>query len=278
METCVLTACSNPLDSARRQYVRHLSRTLEGLGLEVQQSRYLLSHGNEATPEEKASELNELFSEPGISRIYDMSGGDVAHELLPFLDYEAIGRSEADFYGYSDLTVIHNAIYAKTGKTGVLWSPMNLLRSDSEGQKARFDKPDMFRFQTEFLQGNHMEGTVLGGNTRCFLKLAGTPYFPDLTGKILLLEARSGDEQQILAYFARLDLLGVFEQVSGMILGTFSQLERGGISPWDLLRGKLPKDLSVAKTAEIGHGPKSRAVRIGGIYQLDLAEGQGIPL
>ena len=32
-----------------------------------------------------------------------------------------------------------------------------------------------------------MEGIVVGGNIRCLLKLAGTPYWPDMREKILLL-------------------------------------------------------------------------------------------
>lgn len=34
-----------------------------------------------------------------------------------------------------------------------------------------------------------MQGIVVGGNIRCLLKLAGTEYWPDMNGKILLLES-----------------------------------------------------------------------------------------
>ncbi len=34
-----------------------------------------------------------------------------------------------------------------------------------------------------------MDGIVVGGNIRCLLKLAGTPYWPDMREKILLLES-----------------------------------------------------------------------------------------
>lgn len=52
-----------------------------------------------------------------IQAILDLSGGDLANELLPYLDYEVIGKSQAEFWGYSDLTTILNAIYAKTGRS-----------------------------------------------------------------------------------------------------------------------------------------------------------------
>ena len=41
----------------------------------------------------------------------------------------------------------------------------------------------------KFLQGSKMQGIVVGGNIRCLLKLAGTEYWPDMNGKILLLES-----------------------------------------------------------------------------------------
>lgn len=44
-------------------------------------------------------------------------------------------------------------------------------------------------FSFHFLRGTRMEGTVLGGNIRCLLKLAGTQYWPDLPGNFCSLNA-----------------------------------------------------------------------------------------
>ena len=51
-----------------------------------------------------------------ITDIYDISGGDIANEILPYLDFEVIKNSGKRFWGYSDLTTVINAIYEKTGK------------------------------------------------------------------------------------------------------------------------------------------------------------------
>lgn len=56
------------------------------------------------------------------------------------------------------------------------------------------------REAVRFVRGNSMSGTVLGGNIRCFMKLNGTPYFPDLTGKILVLESLEGTEGLITSF------------------------------------------------------------------------------
>ena len=109
-----------------------------------------------------------------------------------------------------------------------------------------------------------MEGAIVGGNIRCFLKLAGTEFFPELEGRILLLEAFKGDEAQIRTYLCHLKLLGAFDRVSGILLGTFTKMEEAGRLP-DLLAivkeyaGALP----VARTALIGPGADARGIVIG---------------
>lgn len=110
-----------------------------------------------------------------------------------------------------------------------------------------------------------MEGVVVGGNVRCFLKLAGTVYFPDLEDKILLLESLGGTVAQMLTYFSQLQQLGAFEKVKGILLGTFTQMEQELCRPdvWSLLQRFAGPELPVAKTAYIGHGTDARAIMVG---------------
>ena len=113
-----------------------------------------------------------------------------------------------------------------------------------------------------------MQGTVVGGNVRCLLKLAGTPYWPGMQGKILFLEARSGSQAQMVAYLNQLKQMGVFEQVNGILLGTFLQLEKEetDISMADLVRRYAGEKLPIARTADVGHRSGSRALWIGREY------------
>ena len=60
----------------------------------------------EKTAVEKANQLNELFANPDIKAIFDVSGGDAANELLPYLDYDVIKDSGKVFHGYSDLSYL----------------------------------------------------------------------------------------------------------------------------------------------------------------------------
>lgn len=208
-----------------------------------------------------------FFNDPEVEEIYDISGGDLANQVLDGLDYAAIGKSRAVFWGYSDLTTVINAIYAQTGKSSVLYQVKNMVWGEiKEVQRRRFEnRTALFDPQVRFVQGEKMEGVVVGGNIRCFLKLAGTRYFPDLWDKILLLEAYGGEVPQMATYLAQLKQLGAFEKVGGILLGTFTAMEAHACSPdiTALVKEAAGTKITIAKTQEIGHGNDAKAIRIG---------------
>ena len=302
-----IVACSNSLKESSRPEMEQLKITLESLGLTPVFSEYLYAQNDaeSGTRQQRAEALMKFYRDEEIKGIFDVSGGNLANGVLPWLDYEVIAKSGKAFWGYSDLTTVVNAITAKTGKPSVLYQIRNLIYQDGEKQKCRFRdcllgqnqengssqipcmpesmeteerghiqeiswKDSLFDVPYKFLQGNEMSGILVGGNIRCFLKLAGTEYFPDLPGNILLLEAYGGDEPQFLTYFSQLEQLGAFRKVSGILLGTFTKLERekGPERVWQLLKDFVPAELPVAKTDFIGHGTDSRAAVIGRNYEL----------
>ena len=273
-----LTVCSNGQDPGRKEQFGDLIRVFETMGVEAVASDHIYRKTDafSAPDRIRAEDLMRFYRDGSIDAIYDISGGDLANGVLPYLDYDLIASSGKTFWGYSDLTCVINAIYAKTGKVSVLYQVRNLVWADAELQKKRFaaylsgDKMPLFGFRYRFLQGDHMKGTLLGGNIRCFLKLAGTGYWPDLKGKILLLESLGGESGQIATLLSQLDQTGAFDQVSGVLLGTFTAYEKAGLtlSVFDLLKTHIREDLPVAVTAEIGHGTDARAVYIGRKYEL----------
>ena len=269
METVGITACSNPLKASCREENQALKEFLEQTGKKVRVSPCIYERPDQPfySGKQRAEALTELFSDPEVRDIYDISGGDMGNEILDDLDFQKIRRSSAIFWGYSDLTTVLNAIYAKTGKWGVLYSARNLVHEDSrEEQQRRYLEGDaLFGPSFHMVQGDSMEGTVVGGNIRCFLKLAGTDYFPDLRGKLLLLEARSGQVPQMITYLSQLKSMGAFQKVKGILLGTFSEMEKMNCRPdiLTLVKSFAGEKIPIAKTEDIGHGHDSRAIRIG---------------
>lgn len=283
-----IVCCSNGQNPAYKEKLACLRQILENIGLVPVFSDYIYEKESVfgGFARERAESLMNFYKDEEIKAVFDISGGDIANEILPFLDYNVIAESEKMFWGYSDLTTIINAIYAKTGKQSVLYQVRNLIYDNAENQISNFTntvmngKPDLFQFHYDFVQKEEMHGIVVGGNIRCLLKLAGTEYWPDMSGKILLLEARSGGVPQMVAYLNQLKQMAVFDKIAGILLGTFTEMEKGDSVPSviDLVKMYAGTNIPIAKTAEIGHGTDSKGIVIGGeVYFSNVFHGQSMP-
>ena len=269
MKKVGIVACSDAQKEEYRGRNEELVRFLKSIDYEpiLSSCIYAAEGVFSGTPKARAGQLMSMFADPDVEEIYDISGGDVANQILDDLDYELISRSRAAFWGYSDLTTVINAIYTMTGKASVLYQIKHMVYGNSaELQKERFlNRNELFSPAFRFVQKNAMKGIVVGGNIRCFLKLAGTGYFPDLENKILLLEAYGGRVPQMATYLAQLKQLGAFEKVSGIILGTFTAMEQNNCVPSmvTMVKEYARPETPIAVTRDIGHGDDAKAIMIG---------------
>lgn len=273
-DTIGLISCSNGLSNDTKEKVNTLTDLLYSLKLNVVISKALYKNSNNNTEDEKfrANELMNLYNNKNIKAIFDLSGGDLCNEILDYLNYDIILNSNIPFIGYSDLTVILNSLYTKTNSINFNYQLRNLIREDRENQikyfkEVFFKDTDMLReVNYKFIRGNYMEGTLIGGNIRCFLKLAGTEYMPSFENKILFLEALSGDINKISTFITQYKQIGAFSKIKGLILGTFTEFEKtyDELELEKLILNKLKDyDFSIIKTTDLGHGPNSKAVPIG---------------
>lgn len=268
-----IVCCSNGQKHTYKEKINQLENILETIGLHPVFSDCIYEKEDvfSGTAKERAEALMRFYKDDEIKGIFDISGGDVANSILPYLDYDMIVNSSKMFWGYSDLTTVINAIYAKTGKASVLYQIRNLLYNKKEEQIVDFcntvmhNKTDLFQLNYRFIQQNKMQGIVVGGNIRCFLKLAGTEYMPNLDGKILLLESFSGTVAKIETYLCQLQQMGAFDKVAGIVLGTFTEMEQEKCIPTveELIKKIAGKDMPIAVTRNVGHGTDSKAIIIG---------------
>ncbi|NRY63421.1 S66 family peptidase [Clostridium beijerinckii] len=274
-----IVACSNGLDKSNELKMNELGEALKELGLipvfsDNLYKNYSVFNGSN---KEKAEILMNLFIDNDIKGIFDVSGGDLANGILDHLNFETIRNNMKPFLGYSDLSVVINAIYSQTNMQTYLYQIRNLIDARREVQVEEFKNTFMdngsklLTFNYEWVQGSSMEGIVVGGNLRCLLKLAGTKYMPDFKDKIIFLESLGGDVPKMFTYLTQYKQLGVFEQVKGIILGEFSEMEREKYFPNILEITKEivgNSNIPIVKTNEIGHSKSSKCIIIGGKIKL----------
>ncbi|EHA0994996.1 TPA: S66 family peptidase [Clostridium perfringens] len=270
-----IISCSNGLSIKNKNIIDELKLNLKSLDIDMVEGdtlyakEYNLFSG---TGEEKARALEKLFLDKDIKMIFDISGGDLANEVLDFLDFNLIKENPKPFFGYSDLTVLLNAIYSQCDITTYNYQLRNLIGKFKEEQMQNFKasfiegKEDIFNLDYKWINGSYLEGIVVGGNIRCLLKLAGTKYMPDFKDKILFLESFSGNSAKMVTYITQYKNLGVFNEVKGIILGEFTEMERENLKPdiVEILKRVIGEiNIPILKTRDLGHGADAKCIPIG---------------
>ena len=176
----------------------------------------------------RAQDLMRAFQNPQTKVILAVRGGYGCARLLKKLDWNIIHRNPKVFVGFSDTTVLQNALLAKaklTSVTGFLakfWvqkPKIQLLNS----LRAVIDGSSVVLNNLPALTHGSAQGVMVGGCLSSFVSMLGTPYLPNLKGKILLLE-EVGEQPYVLdSMFTQLENAGVFDVLSGVVLGDFSR-------------------------------------------------------
>jgi len=208
---------------------------------------------NGGTPEERAADINGMFADPSVKAIICSTGGLNANAVLPLLDYEIIRNNPKVFCGYSDITVLNNAILAKSGM--VTFNGPTLLPSfggydgihnytESFFKKAAFSNVPIGEIDSALeysdetlwwekedtrslkftdampmytLHEGVANGWLFGGNLDSFCFLGGTEYLPNITDSILFLEDEGESVASIERRMCYLDQIGVLKKIKGLL-------------------------------------------------------------
>ena len=63
----------------------------------------------------RITDLHDAFADESVDAVFTAIGGFNSNELLPYIDYNLIKNNPKIICGFSDITALCNAIYAKTG-------------------------------------------------------------------------------------------------------------------------------------------------------------------
>jgi len=192
------------------------------------------------TDKERAADLNAMFKNPEIKGIFASHGGFNSNRILDLIDWQNIKNHPKVFIGFSDITVLLNAIYKKTGL--VTFHGQNVEYGFSRGieksnkytieyfSRAVMDTKPIGAIKNwekiEILKKGGAKGILIGGNLSVLTTLIGTEYEPDWNHKILLWEEVDETKQDIDFLLTHLRLAGVFNKISGMVVGKLINCEK----------------------------------------------------
>lgn len=275
-DTIGVIAPDKALKSKDIKPLENATKYFESLELKVKYGKYLFSEDNycAGTPEERAKDLNDMFSDKEVKAIFTVKGGDMVNGILPHIDFQNIKNNPKIFLGMSDITVLLCAINKMTGLITFHCQDYVWFGKDEVTDYDRNEISDkLFNGnnvlipyeERQFIDFSNKEitGKIYGTNVRCLLKLVGTPYMPNLENAVLFLEGFHSDIIQWNAMLEQYNQMNAFNKA--IVFGYIYQLqhiEENKDSIVDELR-KINSNIPVVKTNDFGHIHGNSIIPIG---------------
>ena len=222
---------SSPSPESQRELEKGIVY-LKDLGIEVLLGEYALQEGGLAagSPEERASDINNMFANPEVQAIISTHGGVAANSCLPHLDYELIKAYPKILMSFSDISTLHLGIYSQAG---LVTFHGNMVMYYFGMQPQEYDRQEFLGRLVEGVTGpvaknspwttvrgkGSVEGKLIGGNDWAIQCLLGTPYWPDFSDSILFIEVPGFSPDILFNRLHQFKQAGLFDHVRGILVG-----------------------------------------------------------
>lgn len=283
-----------------KELVMLAQKRLENLGLMVSFGKHVYEYDEfgSSSIEHRIEDVHDAFSDDSVQLILTVIGGYNSNQLLRHIDYDLIRSHPKILCGYSDITALATAIYARTGL--VTYSGPHFFNF---GQKQNFDFTLKYFKEAFFENGpievvpsekyvddywaikqdevvlvpnegwkilnqGQAEGLIIGGNLGTFHLLHGTEYLPDVDENVILF-IEDDREDTPLAFDRNLQSLlhqKFAKHIRGVVIGRCE--EKSGMT-LDLLKKIVLskselKNVPIIAGVDFGHTTPMITFPIGG--------------
>ncbi|MBN2884492.1 LD-carboxypeptidase [Patescibacteria group bacterium] len=272
-------------------------------GQHVEESDEFLS----SSVSSRLDDLHNAFLDKNVKAVITAIGGFNANQLLSLINWQIVKNNPKIFCGFSDITVLNNAIYSQTGLVNY-YGP----HYSSFGQQQFFDYTLDYFKKCLFLEDNfnieasekwnddawwinqelrdnldseglvivnegEAEGTVLGGNLDTFGLLRGTNYFPDLSGSLIFIE--DDDVTTDVSFDRNLQALinqPKFNEVKALVVGRFQKKSKLDSDKLIRILKNKPElqNMPVIINADFGHTEPRLTLPIGAEAKIVCKQGK----
>jgi len=254
--------------------------------------------------EHRVADLHAAFADPDVDAIMTVIGGYNSNQLLPYLDWDLIAANPKILCGYSDITALSGAIYAKTGLvtfSGPHWSTFGMEQhleqtlawfratlfdggvkhlepaatwSDDAWYQDQVNRTIEDNSGRWILQPGSGTGRLIGGNLCTLNLLQGTEYMPELAGAVVFVE----DDFESDVYAFNRDLTSLtqqpgFDQVNGLLIGRFQRSNEMTQETLGAIVGSKQElaGMPVVANMDFGHTNPLMTLPVGGQAVIDAS-------
>ncbi len=222
-----IVAPASPADSAMQQPITDFFAEL-GFDVTFAPHAFDAERFMAGADANRAADINAAFANPDVDIVMALRGGYGSPRILDKIDYRKIAKNKKPFFGFSDITALQMALYAQCempSYTGFNadFALKNISPSMIETLKACLNNEPMTIENLTTVSKGIATGPVLGGTLSMITGLIGTPYMPNLTGSILVIEDVHEEPYRVDRMLTQARLSGVFNQVNGIVLCPFDR-------------------------------------------------------
>lgn len=303
-------APSRSMSILNKEIIHTAKDRLEDLGFKVTFGKNVMNSINDdykcASIEDRISDLHEAFADNNVKAILTVIGGYNVNQILDYLDYDLIKNNPKIICGFSDITALTNAIYAKTGlitysglhfssfgmKYGFEYSMdyfkkifmtsdnIDIKSSEKWSNDSWFNNQENRIFEKnegmQVINEGIVSGKIIGGNLCTLNLLQGTEYMPDIDNSILFIEDDGLVGKNFDKEFDR-NLQSLLhaskgKKINGIVIGRAEKVSNMNYDKWkNIIKTKeLLKDIPVIINANFGHTTPIFTFPIGGNATLNV--------
>ncbi len=285
------------------------AQRFKAMGLNVSFGRYTTDENwdlmGTSSIKQRVDDIMEAFQDKNVKAIFTIIGGFNSNQLLPFLDYEVVKQNPKIFCGFSDITALLNAFYARSGLvtfSGPHYSSFGMLKGFDYtwncmkdmllGKRSySFDASEVWSDDLWFIDQQNREfvvndgpwiirngkaqGTIIGGNLSTLVLLNGSSYrpaFEDCT--ILFVEDCYTSDIDDTTFFRELQAMAYqpdFANVKALVIGRFQKASGVTREKLEYIVNSIPQlaDIPVIANVDFGHTTPMATLPIGGVCEID---------
>lgn len=298
----VIAALSGPLPAEYEPNVERTVATFERMEFRVRRAP-LLEGGRSrwwsaAAPEEIAKELNGLLRDPEVRAIVAGDGGQTVFGYLDLIDIEAIKADPKPILGYSDISLLHLALYARAGLVG-FHADMAVpgfgghWLSASEARQAELERLYSSLLTStepigalpasptwECWRAGRAEGPLVGAVINRIALVQATRFALPLEafdGAVLFWEELGGLSSYVWSYLQVMRHGGILDRIAGMVVGVPHEIIglEPGASPTlrEIVLDVLgDRDIPVLANVAVGHAGPNLPMPVGVRVGLDAGQ------